>query len=67
MKSSVILSPLRLTSFRTDQEAFRSRPGNFLIRLNVKRTSAAVSGFPSLHWTPGRIVNVSVLFPLLHA
>src|ERR1700722_414243 len=35
--------------------------GNFLIRLKVKATSAALNGLPSLHFTPGRVVIVSVL------
>ena len=36
-------------------------------RLNVAATSAAVNAEPSLHLTPERIVNVSVLPPLVHA
>jgi len=61
------LSPFWVTFFRTDQEAFRSSAGCFLSRLKVKRTSAALNGFPSLHLTPLRIVTVSVLLPLLQA
>src|SRR6516225_1520819 len=44
-----------------------SRTGNFFIRLKEKATSAAVSGVPSLNFTPLRIVNVRVLLPLLQA
>src|SRR5579862_3693214 len=35
--------------------------GNFLIRLKVNATSAALKALPSLHFTPGRVVTVSVL------
>src|SRR6516165_8683491 len=36
-------------------------------RLNVYTTSAGVSGSPLVNLTPLRMVNVSVLLPLLHA
>ena len=36
----------------------------FISRLKVNATSAAVIGLPSLNFTPGRMVNVSVLPPL---
>ncbi len=51
----------------TDQTELMSRAGNFLIRLKVKATSAAVIGVPLLNLTPCLIVNVRVLLPLLHA
>src|SRR6185437_67976 len=40
------------------------RAGNFLIRLKVKATSAALNGLPSLHFTPDRVVMARVLPPL---
>ncbi len=52
-----------MTLDSTDQTPVRSRAGYFFIRLKVYATSAAVSGVPSLHLTPGRIVNVSDLLP----
>ena len=36
----------------------------FISRLKVNATSLAVIGVPSLNFTPGRMVNVSVLPPL---
>ena len=39
----------------------------FISRLKVNATSAAVIGLPSLNFTPGRMVNVSVLPPFDHA
>ena len=39
----------------------------FLSRLNVKATSAGVSGVPLFHFTPWRIVKASVLPPFDHA
>ena len=57
----VTLLPFAVTLFSTDQTAWRSRALYFLISWKVKRTSAAVSGLPSDHLTPGRIVKVIVL------
>ena len=37
----------------------------FIIKLNVKATSDAVNGLPFDHVTPGRILKVTVLPPLL--
>ena len=39
----------------------------FFSMLNVKATSAGVSGVPLFHFTPWRIVKVIVLPPLDHA
>ena len=38
-----------------------SRPGCVLIMLKVNATSLAVNGLPSFHFTPDRVVRVSVL------
>ena len=38
-----------------------------LIRLNVYATSLALNGLPSLHFTPDRVVIVSVSPPFDHA
>jgi hypothetical protein len=43
-----------------------SRPLNFFSSLKVNTTSAAVNGLPSDHFTPLRMVNVTVLLSLLH-
>ena len=67
MKVITTLLPCWVTLDSTDQTEFRSSAGNFFIRLKVNATSAAVIGVPSLHLTPLRIVNVSVLLPLLQA
>ena len=43
------------------------RPGCVLIMLNVNATSAALNAVPSFHFTPGRMVKVIDLPPLLQA
>ena len=57
--------PFWVTLDSTDQTALRSSALNFFSRLKVKATSAAVIGLPSLHFTPLRMVKVSVLLPLV--
>jgi hypothetical protein len=54
--------PVDVTVCRpVDQTALISSAGYCLRRLNVNSTSAALIGCPSLHFTPSRIVKVSVL------
>ena len=55
-----------MTLESTDQTALMSSALNFLSKLKLKTTSAAVIGFPSLHLTPLRMLKVSVLLPLLY-
>ena len=62
LKFSVTWLPLELTLDTFTPVWFTS--GYFLIRLNVKATSAAVIGVPFDHFTPGRIVNVIDLPPV---
>ena len=59
MNWKLTLLPLRVTLLSTDHTAWRSVAGYFFMSLKVKRTSAAVSGLPSDHFTPDRIVTVS--------
>jgi len=66
LKLKVTLLPCLVTLFSTDHAALRSRPAFFFSSWKVNSTSSAVNGLPSVHFTPDRIVNVSVLFPLLH-
>src|SRR6516162_412161 len=40
-----------------------AREGFLASRLKVNATSAALNGWPSLHFIPGRVVRVSVLPP----
>ena len=44
-----------------------SRPALVFIRLKVNATSSAVIGWPSFHFTPSRMVKVSVVLSGDHA
>ena len=56
---SVTLLPLAVTLCRPAplHSEYRSVAGVCFIRLNVKTTSSAVIGWPSLHFTPSRMVK----------
>jgi hypothetical protein len=56
LKVKVTVSPDPETPEICAHTPLLSRAGYFLSRLNVKTTSAAVKGLPSLHLTPCRIV-----------
>ena len=59
--------PFLLTSVSTDQTAPRSSAGCCFISWNVYTTSSAVIGWPSVHFTPLRIVNVIDLLSDAHS
>src|SRR5215475_6772878 len=64
-KVIVTLLPLAVTlcSPAPVHSAYRSVAGADFIRLNVNATSSAENGWPSLHFTPSRMVNTTdVLF-----
>ncbi len=56
-----------MTLWSTVQSDCRSASGCWLSNAKEKTTSAALKGWPSLHVTPDRIVNVSVLLSELHS
>ena len=58
---------LWVTDDSADHNELMSRVLCAFSRLNVYTTSAGVIGSPLLNLTPLRIVNVSVLLPLLQA
>jgi hypothetical protein len=58
--STIWLLPLSATLFSTAQMEFKSSAGFFFSSWNVKSTSLALNGVPSLHFTPLRMVKVSV-------
>src|SRR3954471_6383245 len=60
------LVPFCVTSESTDHTAFRSSASCCFMYWKVNTTSAAVRGCPSVHFTPSRIVNVSVLLSFDH-
>ncbi len=60
LKLTVTSLPDAATLATCAHTPFVSRAGYFLSRLKVNTTSAGVSGLPSLHFTPCRMVNTSV-------
>ena len=58
--------PLFVTLDSSDHTDCRSVAGNCLSMLNVNTTSSAENGWPSLHCTPDRIVNVSCVLSEFH-
>jgi len=64
--AEVALGAVALTGSGVGPGALEARAEFFISKLNVNATSAAVIGLPSLNFTPGRIVNVSVLPPSDH-
>src|SRR5436190_17415451 len=65
---SVTLLPLAVTLCRPApvHSEYRSVAGVCFMRLNVKTTSSAVSGWPSLQVTPSRTVKVTLFLSSLH-
>src|SRR5215470_1663004 len=63
LNRNVTTLPFALTERRCCQTPLPSSPGLRLRSPNVYVTSAAVSGVPSLHFAPLRIVKRSVVFP----
>ncbi len=61
LKVMVTSLPAAETAVTCDQIPLLSSAGYFFSRSNVNTTSAGVSGVPSLHFTPGRIVYTSVV------
>ena len=60
----VAFGAVALTGSGVGPGACEARALFFISRLKVNATSLAVIGVPSLNFTPGRMVNVSVLPPL---
>src|SRR5205809_7842727 len=63
---ATLSSPCWLTLWMTCQSDCRSASGCCFNSAKLNTTSAAVKGCPSVHFTPERMVNVSVLLSVLH-
>src|SRR6516225_5042314 len=59
--STTVFGPVAVAELTTGVPLTSAVAAYFLIRLKVNATSAALNGWPSLQFTPDRVVKVRVL------